>query len=198
MSRRVLCSGARHEQDSVASGGDRVASVAVAAFVAWAGGQDGTTVSGWPVLWLCALLAFVINWAAFVPCYVFRTEHYYDLTGSVSYLALVGFAKLQTGQAGQRAILLGSLVAVWALRLGAFLFARVRRAGSDERFDEIKNDAGQFLTAWTLQGLWVFLTLCCALSAMTATETTPLVGRKGMNDLLGYPFPRRAAPSGCW
>jgi steroid 5-alpha reductase family enzyme len=153
-----------------------LASVAVSAFVAWAGGQAGATVAGRPVVWLCALLAFVINWAAFVPAYLLRTEHYYDLAGSVTYLALVACALLFGGRAGPLAVLLGGLVAVWALRLGAFLFARVRRVGADERFDEIKNDAGRFLAAWTLQALWVFLTLCCALSAMTATENIPLGG----------------------
>ncbi|MEN9539365.1 MAG: hypothetical protein RLZZ126_1600, partial [Pseudomonadota bacterium] len=49
---------------------------------------------------------------------------------------------------------------VWAVRLGAFLAWRVHRAGHDKRFEHIKSDALRFLVAWTLQGLWVFLTLC--------------------------------------
>jgi steroid 5-alpha reductase family enzyme len=153
-----------------------LASVVVAGCIAWAGGQGGVTAYGWPVLWLCALLAFAINWVAFVPSCLLRTEHYFDLTGSVTYLALIACALLLSATADPRALLLGGLVAVWALRLGAFLFARVRRAGSDERFDDLKTDAARFLATWTLQGLWVFLTLCCALAAMTSAESTPLGG----------------------
>ncbi|MCF8005212.1 MAG: DUF1295 domain-containing protein, partial [Chromatiaceae bacterium] len=59
-------------------------------------------------------------------------------------------------------------------RLGSFLYRRVQKAGSDSRFDEIKPCFVSFLMAWTLQGLWVFLTLAAALAAMTASTTPPL------------------------
>lgn len=42
---------------------------------------------------------------------------------------------------------------------------RVTRKGVDERFDAIKPSFTRFLMAWTLQGLWVFLTLAAALGA---------------------------------
>ena len=62
------------------------------------------------------------------------------------------------------------MVLVWALRLGTFLFRRVRRDGRDGRFDAIKVDPLRFLMTWTLQGLWVFLTLACALAIITGTD----------------------------
>ena len=46
---------------------------------------------------------------------------------------------------------------VWALRLGSFLFRRVRRDGRDGRFDEIKTNPLRFFMTWTIQGLWVLL-----------------------------------------
>lgn len=55
-------------------------------------------------------------------------------------------------------------------RLGPFLFRRVRRAGKDDRFDEIKRSFSRLLLTWTLQGLWVSLTLATALAAVTSTE----------------------------
>lgn len=57
-----------------------------------------------------------------------------------------------------------------ASRLGTFLFARVRRAGKDARFDEIKTSFARFLFAWTMQGLWVSLTLAAALAAIIFAE----------------------------
>ena len=66
------------------------------------------------------------------------------------------------------------MIGVWALRLGSYLFLRIHRAGSDRRFDEVKQDFWQFLMAWSLQAVWVFLTLCCALTAITSVEPRPL------------------------
>jgi steroid 5-alpha reductase family enzyme len=52
-----------------------------------------------------------------------------------------------------RSILLLALVAIWAARLGTFLFRRIRKAGKDTRFDDVKPSFLRFLNTWTLQGL---------------------------------------------
>lgn len=133
-------------------------------------------VLGMPLLPALAVLAFAIQWLAFIPSYLLQTEHYYDLTGSVTYLLVVGIGLaigLQDGSHA-RAILLAVLVACWALRLGSFLFRRVRRQGKDGRFDTIKTSIPRFLLAWTLQGLWVFLTLIAVLIVMGQSDAQPL------------------------
>jgi len=149
------------------------ASVVVAGAVAWAGGRGSVEAAGIPVPLLCAAVAFAVNWAAFVPAYAARTERYYDLVGSLTYLSLIACGVL-LADPDPRGWLLAGMAAVWALRLGSFLFLRIHRAGSDRRFDEVKQDFGQFLMAWTLQALWVFLTLCCALTAITTNGAQPL------------------------
>jgi len=109
-----------------------------------------------------------------VPSFLARTEHYFDLTGSLTYLTLVIGVVVLTGASEPRTLLLAALVAIWALRLGSFLFLRVRKDGRDSRFDAIKVSFPRFLMAWTLQGLWVFLTLAAALAAMTSSASAPL------------------------
>jgi steroid 5-alpha reductase family enzyme len=146
----------------------------VAAGVAWAGSQGGREAAGLPLFALCGILAFAINWVAFVPAYLRQTERYFDLTGSFTYLSLVAVALALRGDADPRALLLGGLVALWALRLGSFLFARILRDRSDRRFDALKPSLPRFLLTWTLQGLWVLLTLACALAAMTSLRSEPL------------------------
>jgi steroid 5-alpha reductase family enzyme len=116
-----------------------------------------------------------MNALAFVPAWVARTEKFYDLTGSATYLAVVALA-LATGSHGARSTLLAGLIAAWAIRLGSFLFARIRAAGRDPRFDAIKRDFGRFLLAFLLQGLWVSLTAGAALAAMTAASTAAMSG----------------------
>ena len=150
-----------------------LATLAVAAGIAWAGSQGGASFQGYPILWWCAALAFLIQWIVFVPSYLARTEHYFDLTGAVTNISVPVIALVLTGAYDLRSILLTGAIAVWALRLGTFLFLRVRSSGKDGRFDKIKQSFPDFLVAWTLQGLWVFATLCAALAAITAGSDVP-------------------------
>jgi steroid 5-alpha reductase family enzyme len=73
-----------------------------------------------------------------------------------------------------RAWLLAVMVAVWAGRLSSYLFLRIRRAGADSRFDDIKPSFPRFLNTWTLQGLWVTITASAALAAITSTTRVEL------------------------
>jgi len=147
-----------------------IGALLVAGAVAYAGSRNGETIGRFPLFAWAAAFAFVVQWIVFVPSYLAQTEHYYDLTGSLTYLALVIATLLLTGNLDARSVILTVLVSVWALRLGSYLFLRIKQRGVDERFDTIKPSFSRFLMAWTLQGLWVFLTLSAALAAMTSTE----------------------------
>ena len=135
--------------------------------VAVAGSQGGASVGGVPVFALAIGLAFLMQWLAFVPAWLLGSEGFFDLTGSLTYISVTAIAVLLGPAADGRSILLLGLVVIWAARLGAYLFRRIRKAGSDARFDEIKPSFVRFLNAWTLQGLWVSLTLAAALAAIT-------------------------------
>ena len=144
--------------------------IVIGALVALAG-SDGSTTIGWmPVFALCAVLAYAINWVVFIPSNQRKTEHYFDLTGSATYLTVVAVAVLLSSDLDARALIAAAMVAIWALRLGSFLFRRVRRDGRDGRFDEIKVDPLRFFMTWTLQGLWVLLTVAAALAIITSLE----------------------------
>ena len=146
------------------------AAVVVGGLVAWAGSQGGVTVGSMPVFALIVCYAFVAQWLAFVPSYLGQTERYYDLAGSLTYISAVVLAVVLSGATDARSIMLLVLVLVWAGRLGPFLFRRVRRAGKDDRFDQIKRSLSRLFMTWTLQGLWVSLTLAAALAAMTSAD----------------------------
>lgn len=141
----------------------------IATGLAFAGSQGGHRVNGFPLFALCVALAFIIQWLAFIPAFVFRTEKFYDLTGSITYLTVVVVALLLSPAIDTRSLLLAGIVAIWAVRLGSFLFMRIRAAGEDRRFREIKQSFARFLMTWTLQGLWVAFSLSSALAAITST-----------------------------
>jgi steroid 5-alpha reductase family enzyme len=159
---------------------ERTAAIAIAvavlvgAGIAVAGSQGGATVGGVPVFALCVGLAFVIQWLAFVPAYLRQTERFYDLVGSLTYIAVTTLAVILGPERDARSVLLLVLVVAWAARLGTYLVRRIRRAGRDDRFDALKPSFVRFLSAWTLQGLWVSLTLAAALAAITTTKREPL------------------------
>ena len=119
------------------------------------------------------LLAYLIHWIAYIPAYVFQTEKFYDLTGSVTYLSVVWFVFLSTYQSislNFGNLILVLLISIWTIRLGLFLFMRIHKAGEDKRFRTIKTSASQFFMTFTISGLWVTLCSMCALVAISSPE----------------------------
>lgn len=159
-----------------------VASIVIGVLVALAGSSGSVEVGSFPVFAICAALAYLINWIVFVPSNAAQTEAYYDLTGSITYVSVVAAAVVLSDDLDARAWIAAILVAVWAGRLGSFLFRRVKRDGRDGRFDAIKTNPLRFFMTWTLQGLWVLFTAACALAIITAADRKELewVGSVGI------------------
>jgi steroid 5-alpha reductase family enzyme len=154
----------------------------LAAFLAWAGSQGSYTISGMPVFALCVALAFILQWIAFIPAFLLQTEKFYDLMGSITYLSVIWIAVLLSPQVDARSWLLAAIVSIWTLRLGVFLFRRIQAAGEDRRFRDIKPSFPRFLLTWSVQGLWVSLTLAAALAAITSLTRHGL----GIFALIGF------------
>jgi len=114
------------------------------------------------------ILIFCIQWISFFPAYIFQTEKFYDLTGSITYLSIVFSAVYITGSQNVADYIIVGCVAIWALRLGSFLFMRIHKAGEDRRFRLIKPNFTRFLMTWTLQGMWVSMCLLCVMTALSS------------------------------
>lgn len=148
--------------------------ILIGVLVAAAGSQGGSRVAGVPVFGLLVGLAFLIQWLVFIPAYWRQTEKFFDLTGSLTYISIGTIALVLSEAVDGRAILVWALVVIWAARLGTFLFQRIRKAGKDDRFDEITPSFIRFLLVWTIQGLWVTFTLAAALVTITTTTRKAL------------------------
>ena len=150
--------------------------VTIAYLIAQANEAHTVEWNGYSVYLLAAILAFAINWIAFIPAFLAQTERFYDLTGSITYLSLLALC-VYAGNVmdNPRALLIVGLAGVWTIRLGTFLFRRISKdGGRDGRFDQIKVVPLRFFAAWTLQALWVFLTLCAGLAVLTSTKVVPI------------------------
>lgn len=144
--------------------------VAIGALVAVAGSQGGATVGGLPAFALAVAAAFVIQWLVYIHGWARRTEKYFDLTGSLTYITITVLLVVLTPGVDARGFLLAALVVIWAARLGTFLFRRISRAGKDDRFDELKKSFFRFLNVWTIQGLWVTFTAAAAWVGITSSQ----------------------------
>ena len=151
-----------------------LACLALGTIMALAGSPGSITFNGLPSFALAASIGFILHWLIFIPSYIYQTEHYFDLIGSISYISIVLFTFLALNYLDVRSILIGLLILVWAVRLGSFLFIRVKRDGKDNRFTVMKTKFWWFLFTWTIGGLWVFITMAAGLAAMTSAKVVPL------------------------
>ncbi len=151
-----------------------LACLALGTIMALAGSPGSITFNGLPSFALAASIGFILHWLIFIPSYIYQTEHYFDLIGSISYISIVLFTFLALNNLDVRSILIGLLIMVWAVRLGSFLFIRVKRDGKDNRFTVMKTKFWWFLFTWTIGGLWVFITMAAGLAAMTSAKVVPL------------------------
>ncbi len=115
------------------------------------------------------LCIFLIHLLIFVPSYFFQTEKFFDLTGTISYVSSVLFIFFKSNTV--ESINLGSLVLstfiiIWSLRLGTFLFLRIKKAGKDRRFNEIKKSFSWFFMTFSVSGMWVTICSICALTGI--------------------------------
>jgi len=153
----------------------------ISAGIIFAGSQGSATVSRVPLFLLCASVGFILHWLVFIPSYLLQAEHYFDPTGSFSFILAVTLAAYLHPFLDLRGLIICVLIAIWAARLGTFLFMRVERAGRDTRFTEIKTRFWHLLFTWTLGGCWVFITMAAGLAAITSMTQRPL----GMFVILG-------------
>ena len=139
----------------------------IGTLLAWAGSQGGATIGGFPLFAVAVIAAFAIQIIAFIPAAILKTERFFDLTGSLTFFAISLGLVLLSPMPDARSWLLAAMIMLWAARLGTFLALRVRKAGSDGRFDEIKSSPVRFLQVWIIQGLWVSLTSAAAWIAIS-------------------------------
>ena len=123
-----------------------------------------------PLVTNLVLLIFSIQWIFFIPAFILQTEKFFDLTGSITYLTTIFVTLYMTESNNLSDFIIVGCVALWAIRLGSFLFFRIQKAGEDRRFREIKTNFTRFLMTWTLQGMWVSMCLLCVLTALSSNS----------------------------
>ena len=146
----------------------------IALVITGSGSWGGLMFYSLPVMAWAVLGIFALQGLGFVPAFLYQTERYYDLIGSLTYISAIALVLLCSGEVGLRQMLIAFFILIWAARLGSFLFSRIARDGGDSRFDKIKPSALLFFRTWMLQGLWVTVTAGAALAALSSGRSVPL------------------------
>ena len=142
-------------------------------------GKNSVILNGYSAVLYCAVICVGMQWVAWIPASIGKTERFYDLTGGLTYITIVGFS-LWVGSRSEpissRELIVSLLVIIWSLRLSSFLYLRIHRTGKDGRFDKLKTSSIRFLVPWTIQGLWVFLTMIVVIVINTQANSAPALG----------------------
>lgn len=142
-------------------------------------GRNSVIMNEYSAVLYCAVICIGIQWLVWIPASIGKTERFYDLTGGLTYLTVVGFS-LWAGSLSEppslRELIVSLLVVIWSLRLSFFLYFRIHRTGKDGRFDQLKTSPIRFLVPWTLQGLWVFLTMIVVIVINSQADSAPAIG----------------------
>ena len=128
------------------------------------------------------IIAVLLQVIFFIPSFLLKTEKYYDLVGSLTYITTISLSYFAVDNKTMIDSIIYFYVMVWALRLGIYLFRRVRNDGKDVRFEKAKRHFFWFLQYWMGQALWVSLTACAAIIAILSPEedTLPVLAMVGM------------------
>ena len=111
-------------------------------------------------------MAVLIQFVIFLPSFLFQTEKFYDLTGSLTFISVTSIAYFSLDDPTTIDTILYLYVIVWAGRLGIFLFRRINKDGKDERFDKAKKKFFWFLQYWMGQAAWVVFTAGASILAI--------------------------------
>ena len=137
------------------------------------------------------LLAFLIHWLLFIPAYLLKTEKFFDLSGSFTYVSIVSYVLFFNNNSENIIgnLILASFIIIWAVRLGSFLFFRIKKAGEDKRFRELKISFTRFFLVWNISAMWVsFCSMCAitAISSVSGVQLNPLFYIGAVTFLVGF------------
>ena len=124
-----------------------------------------------------------IQWGLWCVAAYLKTEVFYDLAGSSTFLLLawqsLGWGKMYH----TRQVVQTLFVSAWSLRLGSYLFVRIiNDKGVDKRFNRARDSPYLFFIYWTVQAAWIWVTLAPTMILNTKRQNPELSAR----DYIGW------------
>lgn len=109
------------------------------------------------------IVSLVINYSLFFVAYRNKTDKLTDLSYAITFISLTFFGMLTARETNMYSWILAAMVIMWAVRIGTFLFVRIRKTGVDHRFDDKRDSFVRFGAFWTLQAITVWVVMLSSL-----------------------------------
>jgi len=119
---------------------------------------DTLSINEIPIVYLFTSSILILNSTFFLHSYIYKTDIFFDLVGSLSFLSIGVISLLLIPNIDANQILVFFLLLFWSLRLGPFLFIRRLGANNDERLEEFFKSPISLYFLWSMNSLWVFFT----------------------------------------
>lgn len=116
------------------------------------------------------LISILIQLIMFIPAFKYKTDKLTDLSYALTFIVLT-WVILAVNQLTIEKIIIAIMVSAWGIRLGGFLFKRIKKMNKDSRFDEMRNKFFKFLSFWLIQGLTVWLVMMSVSLFMGVNKT---------------------------
>lgn len=126
-------------------------------------------------LLIALCLSILINFIAFLIAYKKQTDHLTDATYSLTFIVLACYFLFRNDSLSLMKVLLATLICVWAIRLGSYLFMRIRSMGVDKRFDEMRPHWNRYIKFWILQAVSVWIIAIPFILGLTYHEETTII-----------------------
>jgi steroid 5-alpha reductase family enzyme len=105
------------------------------------------------------IFSVLFNFTMFLIAFKQGTDKLTDISYAATFVALAVFGLVRTPETSIAKWLVFYMVLLWAIRIGSYLFIRIRKTGKDKRFDEMRGSFKKFLSFWMLQALTVWVVM---------------------------------------
>ena len=119
--------------------------------ISYVGSLNGPYFLGFPTLMFIGIVGYLIHWLIFIPSFLLKSEKYYDITGTISYIVVIFISLMSISGLNIRSKIIAFLILLWALRLGFFLLIRVFQVGEDKRFKDVKTSFTRFFISFNFK-----------------------------------------------
>lgn len=116
------------------------------------------------------IFALVLNLVGFLLAYSFQSDKLTDISYSLTFIGIVLFGILNTDM-NTVGWVASTVIFIWALRLGTYLFIRINVIGRDKRFDDMRDNFFRFGSFWLLQAITAWV-VCLPITLLFASEVT--------------------------
>ena len=59
--------------------------------IALAGSHNVINTNNIPITLVCFIITFLIHYIVFIPSFIFKTERFFDITGSITFLSVISY-----------------------------------------------------------------------------------------------------------